>query len=175
MPIHVPKTLTANMDTTEEEKKSIAPLLGKLFISPTSSEEKIREVYAEVCEAVEGALLTDATGRNALYKIHVSLGKIVNTLDQQQEAGLMRRTASRSVSLAPDNDQTVMEDKTVVKPKEPRIKEEDEDEDMDVDDDTPTGIAGNDVTVIHTTEKVEEDDSIVDDLLSDDDGDTVMS
>ncbi|KAK4106714.1 ARM repeat-containing protein [Parathielavia hyrcaniae] len=65
----------------KEEKKIIAALLGKLYVSPASSEHTTREVYAAVCEAVDGQLLSDATGRNALYKIHVSLGKIVNTLD----------------------------------------------------------------------------------------------
>ncbi|ROV99002.1 hypothetical protein VSDG_03799 [Cytospora chrysosperma] len=87
---------------SKEEKKVVAALLGKLYISPASTEEKLRELYAEVSEAVETNLISDTTGRNALYKIHVSLGKIVNGLDQQQEAGLRRSTPSRSVSLAPD-------------------------------------------------------------------------
>jgi condensin complex subunit 3 len=55
-------------------------------VSPTSSEEKLRESYGIVSEAVEEGLVTDTTGRNALYKIHVSLGKIVNSLEEQRPA-----------------------------------------------------------------------------------------
>lgn len=68
----------------EEEKKIFAPLLGKVHVSAASSEEKIRALYDEVCIAVEDKLVPDATGRNALFKIHVSLGKIVNSLAQKQ-------------------------------------------------------------------------------------------
>ncbi|TGJ86680.1 hypothetical protein E0Z10_g2098 [Xylaria hypoxylon] len=81
---------------SKEEKKVIAPLLGKLYVSPASTEEKIRKSYEEVSAAVDEGLLTDATGRNALYKIHVSLGKIVNALGEGDK--MSRR--SRSVSVA---------------------------------------------------------------------------
>lgn len=89
---------------TEEEKKTIAPLLGKLYISPYSAEEKIRDLYEEISSAVEDNLLNDATGRNALFKIHVSLGKIVNQLNEQQqleksrEHNRFRSSMSRSVT-----------------------------------------------------------------------------
>ncbi|KAJ9134466.1 Condensin subunit-like protein [Pleurostoma richardsiae] len=150
-------------NASKEEKKIVAPLLGKLYVSPASSADKIREVYAEVSEAVEGQLLSDATGRNALYKIHVSLGKIVNTLDQQEAggaggaaapAGNMRRSVSRSVSVGPADEKTVVaEDKTVVT--EADIKEE-EDEDEEAGSDEGTVVPG----------KAEED-SLVEDLLTD--------
>ena len=96
-------------------------------------------------------MLSDATGRNALYKLHVNLGKIVNTLDAAADgaagAGKGRRSVSRasSVGLTP-----AAEDKTVVQ-HEVQIKEEEvEDEDDD---------AG---TVVHRTPE----QSLVDDLLS---------
>lgn len=78
-------------------------LLGKLYISPGSSEDKLRDMYSEVSIAVEDGLLTDATSRNALLKIHVSLGKIVNSLDeaQQQQPFGMRSTRSVSTTLNP--------------------------------------------------------------------------
>ncbi|KFY21474.1 hypothetical protein V493_07376 [Pseudogymnoascus sp. VKM F-4281 (FW-2241)] len=72
-------------NATKEEKKILAPLLGKVHISAASSEDKIRALYGEVCIAVEDKLVADATGRNALFKIHVSLGKIVNSLSQKQD------------------------------------------------------------------------------------------
>lgn len=74
-------------------------------------------MYSDVSEAVEDGLLSDATSRNALYKIHVSLGKIVNSLDEQQ---LANRRTSRSISHI---DRHPTEDRTVLE--EPDIKEED--------------------------------------------------
>ncbi|PQE08257.1 condensin complex subunit 3 protein [Rutstroemia sp. NJR-2017a BVV2] len=89
-----------------EEKKTLTPLLAKLHISPASSEDKLRAVYEEVSEAVENKKLgLDATGRNALFKIHVSLGKIVNALEKEREVAagkgergesVMRESVSRS-------------------------------------------------------------------------------
>jgi condensin complex subunit 3 len=127
----------------EEEKKIVAPLLGKLYVSPISSEEKTRMLYEVVSVAVDDKLLTDATSRNALYKIHVSLGKIVNNFGEQ-EAGIRR--PSRSVSVALDVPQGD-DDKTVMP--EPHIKEEDED--------------SSDGTIIRRNEG----ESLVDELLSD--------
>ncbi|KAI0598573.1 condensin subunit Cnd3 [Biscogniauxia sp. FL1348] len=88
---------------SKEEKKVIAPLLAKLYISPASSEDKLRNLYEDVSSAVEENLVSDATSRNALYKIHVNLGKIVNQLGAEQPATSSRRSASRSVSAAPSD------------------------------------------------------------------------
>lgn len=99
----------------------MAGLLGKLHVSSGSSEAMIRDLYADVSEAVDEGLLSDATSRNALYKIHVSLGKIVNTLDEQQPSN---RQTSRSVSVALDRQPT--EDRTIMD--EAKIKEEELDD-----------------------------------------------
>ena len=146
----------------------LAPLLGKLYISPSSSEEKIRDVYAEVCDAVEHNLLSDATGRNALYKIHVSLGKIVNNLDAQEAAagGPGARAFSRSASAAVE-DKTVVEDRTVVPDAD--IKEEAEEEE---DDDAAE--EGDSVAEEITVVQGGGEDSLVSELL-DADGDTEMT
>ncbi|PHH80001.1 hypothetical protein CDD80_3130 [Ophiocordyceps camponoti-rufipedis] len=147
---------------SKEEKKLIASLLGKLHVSPGSTEDTIRDVYAQISDAVTEGLLSDATSRNALYKLHVSLGKIVNSLDeQQQQQQPYNRRTSRSASVVLDRQP--VEDKTIVE--EPDIKEEEEDE----------GEAGggggggfddgqDDKTVIH---KVDARDELVDSLLSD--------
>ncbi|KAI9651111.1 chromosome condensation complex Condensin, subunit G [Ciborinia camelliae] len=90
-----------------EEKKILTPLLGKLHISPASSEDKLRATYEEISEAVENKKLgLDATGRNALLKIHVTLGKIVNALaekDAREESvlrgGSVMRESVRSESV----------------------------------------------------------------------------
>lgn len=96
------------------------PLLGKLYISPSSSEDMIRETYEEVTIAVNDRLVSDTAGRNALNKIHVSLGKIVANLG---EVDVGSRRISRSMSVATE-DKTGNEDRSTLM--EPRIKEEEE-------------------------------------------------
>lgn len=142
-----------NSNFSKEEKKVIAPLLGKLYISPASSEDKIRSLYEDISTAVEENILSDATSRNALYKIHVSLGKIVNQLGEQDK--MSRRSTSRSVSLAPD-DKTMIEDATVIPAA--AIKEEGEEDNMEEEAD-----------VSNSTVRRSEADSMVEELLSDGD------
>lgn len=87
----------------------LAPLLGKLYVSPASSEDKIRDLYEDCTEAIEAKLVADTTGKNALFKIQTSLGKIVNALNESANAANAtilggrltpsRRSASRSVSV----------------------------------------------------------------------------
>ncbi|KKO99143.1 condensin complex subunit 3 [Trichoderma harzianum] len=156
---------------SKAEKKLVAGLLGKLYVSPNSTEEKLRETYETISEAVEEGLVTDTTGRNALYKIHVSLGKIVNSLDEQRPA---HSRTSRSVSVAVDRQSR---EKSVVS-----TLEEDNDDDNDNDNDNYNdNDNGN-----HKKIKVEDDsdgnsdegtvvpenpsrDELVEDLLSDED------
>ncbi|KAG3181387.1 hypothetical protein PC129_g25394 [Phytophthora cactorum] len=129
-------------------------------MSPGSTEEKLRETYIEVSAAVEDGSLSDATSSNALYKAHVSLGKIVNALDEQQPN---QRRTSRSVSLNPERQQS--EEKTVVE--EPRIKEEDEDEDEDTSEGTIVAKEERASSIIEE----ERTSSLVEELLSDGDVD----
>ncbi|KAI1326065.1 ARM repeat-containing protein [Xylariaceae sp. FL0255] len=153
-----------NTNFSKEEKKVIAPLLGKLYISPASSEEKIRTLYEEVSFAVEEELLTDATSRNALYKIHVSLGKLVNQMGEHDKRS--QQSGSRSVSVAPSHVSQASHDKTATTEEDDAtiipgqrshdgtMLEDVTEEDTDADGDT----------VIH---HVENDVSVVDDLLTD--------
>ncbi|KAI1654507.1 condensin subunit Cnd3 [Daldinia decipiens] len=143
-----------NSNLSKEEKKAIASLLGKLYISPASSEDKIRALYEDISTAVEENLVSDATSKNAIYKIHVSLGKIVNQLNEQDK--MSRRSASRSVSLAPD-EKAIAEDATVIRVS--RIKEEDEEEEKDDVEEEEADISG--------TAGRSEADSLVEDLLTD--------
>lgn len=66
-------------------------------MSPGSTEEKLREMYDEVSAAVEDGLVNDTTSKNSLYKIHVSLGKIVNALDESANRGHGRSSRAGSV------------------------------------------------------------------------------
>jgi condensin complex subunit 3 len=122
---------TVLTDEIEEEKKTLAPLLGKLHISPASTETKICELYSEVNIAVDDKLVSDATGRNALLKIHVSLGKIVNNSDE-------KANGRKSMAAGRERDSTTPEESVVEEAEDdtPRpqanIEEEDEEDDVTV-------------------------------------------
>ena len=139
---------SANSDT-EEEKKHLAPLLAKLHISPASTESLIRDVYQEVAIAIDDKLISDATGRNALYKIHVSLGKIVNSLAEKEG-----KSRKGSVPLA--EDKTVLGDEETSEEKTEVFKAEEDDEEI---------VPGN----LDADESKLTRDSLVEDMLSDED------
>lgn len=151
---------TTDTLNTEQEKKYLAPLLSKLHISPTSTESLLRSLYDEVSLAVEDKKMAlDATGRNALYKIHVSLGKIVNSMNEKEKdsQGLVVRGGRKS-SVAPsveveDASGDVEDEKSVIE----KAEEGDEDE--------GTVIAG------ESGRRSQTRDSLVEELLSDGDGD----
>lgn len=161
---------------TEEEKKIVAPLLGKLYISPASTEEKLRTLYEDVSIGVDDNLLTDATGRNALYKIHVSLGKIVNALAEGDKMSRRSRsvsvahsvttaatTADRTVTDDGEDDITVVvgrreEDATVLED----VKEEEEGDGDGEGEGEDKGEGDGDTVV-----RKEEENELVDELLSD--------
>ncbi|KAL7912301.1 nuclear condensing complex subunit [Trichoderma velutinum] len=136
---------------SKAEKKLVAGLLGKLYVSPTSTEEKLRETYETISEAVEEGLVTDTTGRNALYKIHVSLGKIVNSLDEQRPA---HSRTSRSVSVAVDRQS----------PGEKSVASNAEDDKIKVEDDSDNN--SDEGTVVPENPSRDE---LVEELLSDED------
>ncbi|PON21708.1 condensin complex subunit 3 [Trichoderma gamsii] len=121
---------------SKAEKKLVAGLLGKLYVSPTSSEEKLRESYGIVSEAVEEGLVTDTTGRNALYKIHVSLGKIVNSLEEQRPAQNRdgRSTSETAERSTPEEAEAEAEEPEEPEPEaeEPEEAEEQEEQDEPV-------------------------------------------
>lgn len=110
---------------------------------------------------MDSKLLSDAASRNALFKIHVALGKIVNALGEQQDRRASRATSASTSVLGEERtivdrtvvdrsvveEGTVVEDSTVVRG-EPSIKEEE----------------GSDGTVVPAEEG---GDSLVEDLLSD--------
>ncbi len=81
-----PQFNITDQENAEQEKKYLAPLLSKFHVSPASTESLLRSLYDEVSLAVEDKKMAlDATGRNALYKIHVSLGKIVNSMNEKDK------------------------------------------------------------------------------------------
>jgi condensin complex subunit 3 len=115
-------------------------------------------VYEDISLAVDDKKMAlDATGRNSLYKIHVSLGKIVNSLNEKDKDGAKEKgRGSRKSSVTPSvlagGDEEDAEDD--VGEKTELIKTVEEAEDTIVVDVTGRGTR----------------DSLVDELLSDGDG-----
>ncbi len=54
-------------------------MLGKLYISPTSTPDKLHAVHDLVNEAIEGRIASDAPSRNALNKLLTALTKAIGT------------------------------------------------------------------------------------------------
>jgi condensin complex subunit 3 len=140
-------------------------LLSKLHISPASTPSLLRATYELVSASIEDKSLIqslDATGRNSLYKIHVSLGKIVNTLkEKEDEAGDNMRAsvntfrgsvASNGSGSGSGRKSSPVEDKTLM-----TIENDDEEED---DEGTVVGDSGR---------RGVGRDSLVEELLSDED------
>ncbi|KAE8447839.1 hypothetical protein EG329_010068 [Mollisiaceae sp. DMI_Dod_QoI] len=98
---------------SREEKKVLAPMLAKLHISPASTPSLLKEIYNEVSLAIDDKLIADATGRNALFKIHVSLGKIANSLKEDADGTVSLKSSvnSRKGGVAPS---VIDEEKTIL-------------------------------------------------------------
>ena len=56
--------------------------MGKLYITPTSTWEKLQSVYDLVTEAIELKIAPDAACRTALTKTQVALGKAIGEAPQ---------------------------------------------------------------------------------------------
>lgn len=91
-------------------------MLAKLHISPASTPSLIKEVYTEISNAIDEKVIADATGRNALFKIHVSLGKIANALkdDADGTASMKSSVNSRKGSVAPSVAPSVVDEESTV-------------------------------------------------------------
>jgi condensin complex subunit 3 len=93
----------------------------------------LRETYELVSSSVEDKSLIqslDATGRNSLYKIHVSLGKIVNTLKEKEEDMRASVNTFRGSVASSDSGRgrktTPVEDKTLMTIENDEEEEDDE-------------------------------------------------
>jgi len=75
-------------------------MLGKIYVTPTSTPEKLQSVYELVAEALELKIAPDATTRNALTKLHTALGKAVGETATKTS---MKSTVPEEVSEADEN------------------------------------------------------------------------
>lgn len=78
---------------TEEDKKPLISILGKLYITANSNPEKLSSVFQLVAEAIDLKVATDAPSRNALTKLHGALGKVVG------EAGAVKKSVEEGVTV----------------------------------------------------------------------------
>ena len=69
------KCLEKLIRSTEEERKVIISMLGKLYITTNSSRDKMQVVLDLVTNAIHTKVATDAPSRNALSKLQTALIK----------------------------------------------------------------------------------------------------
>lgn len=77
-----------------EEKKAIIPLLGKLYISPSSNSEKLQTAHELVVEAIDLKVANDAPSRNAFTKLLNALVKVI---------GEAKKTSTKAAELDEGN------------------------------------------------------------------------
>ena len=72
--------LTGN---TEEDRKALIAMLGKLYISTNNSIEKLQSTTELVVEAIdEGKVAQEAPSRNALKRLHSALSKALGDTER---------------------------------------------------------------------------------------------
>ena len=54
------------MVKSEEERKVLCSMLGKLFITAEADADKLKELYDQVSEGVSGKVVTDALSKTAV-------------------------------------------------------------------------------------------------------------
>lgn len=64
---------------TEEERKILASMLGKLHVSPTSTPQKLQAAHELLTDAIEARIASDAPSRNASNKLLAALTKAIGS------------------------------------------------------------------------------------------------
>ncbi|KAI9846360.1 MAG: hypothetical protein M1837_004213 [Sclerophora amabilis] len=143
---------------SKDERKVFTSMLGKMHISPNSTADKLRAVHELVTQAIDNHLVSDAPGRNALSKLQIALGKIVE-----------------------DSEETHKDTTTVLEAGPTLFEQGDEREDEDEEEGMTVGVGDGAAGALDgeadpeghlTTQELEgAKDSLLDDLLDDDDDD----
>ncbi|KAL8711762.1 MAG: hypothetical protein Q9220_003933 [cf. Caloplaca sp. 1 TL-2023] len=81
----------------EEERKVLLTMLGKIYVTPNSSPDKMKTVADLVTEAVDAKVATDTTTRNALNKLHQALSKVLGETHISL-AGIENQTADQTAA-----------------------------------------------------------------------------
>jgi condensin complex subunit 3 len=107
---------------SKDERKPLLSLLSKLFIAPSSStktgdnEENLTTLHSLVAEAAEAKLGTDATQRNYLAKLELSLNKRLGEVEHVTQVTNQDAEDGEDTVVAPGTDiteQTVDHDVTM--------------------------------------------------------------
>ena len=64
---------------TEDERKALASIFAKLYVTANADPEKLRTLQDLVTEAVDDKVLSDAPSRNSLSKLQAALTKVAAT------------------------------------------------------------------------------------------------
>ncbi|KAI9807209.1 MAG: hypothetical protein M1825_005927 [Sarcosagium campestre] len=83
-----------------EEKKILAGMLSKLYVTSNASAEKLRNVFELATTASEDRVLVDAPSRNSLNKLLSALGKVM-IMGDAAETRAQRENTARAESQAP--------------------------------------------------------------------------
>lgn len=83
---------------TEEDKKALIAMLGKLYITATSKTERLQSTTELAAEAIDNKIAQDAPSRNALNKLHSALSKALG------EAGKVMPISEDALAPAGGND-----------------------------------------------------------------------
>ena len=81
-------------------------MLGKLYITPTSTLEKLQSVYDLITEAVELKIAPDAACRTALTKSQLALGRAIGEAPQTRRKSTVPEGATILESEATRGDRT---------------------------------------------------------------------
>lgn len=124
---------TLSHSCSKDERKPLLSLLSKLYIAPSGpapDEEALRSLHSLVTEAVEGKLAMDATQRNYLTKLEISLNKRLGDVEHVTQ-------------VANSDDNTVTPETTEVA-ETPRtdVPEQGDDAEREDDDEEDTMMAG---------------------------------
>ena len=103
---------------TEEEKKALMSMLGKLYITSNSPSEKLHTVAELITEAIDNKIASDAPSRTALNKLQTAVKKALGEtilpatrpkVQQHQEQLSPGDDDECQTVLAPENAESVLE------------------------------------------------------------------
>ncbi|KAI9781342.1 MAG: hypothetical protein M1816_002410 [Peltula sp. TS41687] len=145
-----------------EEKKILASMLNKLYITQhVISPENLAQVYDLVNSAIDDRTVSDAPSRNALTKLASNLGRIVEDVTATRIPDNGAEDTKWTVTGATERERSVMSDKETTK------HEQEGDEDVE---EVTEQLADTTIQPNARDEK-EVKDSLVDELLEDDEDD----
>lgn len=132
---------------TEDERKVLLSMMGKVYITSNSSAEKLQAVSDLVAEAIDGKLATDTATKNALNKCHLALSKALgeartaqsNMEDQRVDPTMIESETRLEVETQVDENEVQVDDEKAAGTggardsllEEP-LDDENEDEDEDI-------------------------------------------